>query len=222
MQSHRRKTRKNIKSKQRRKYIIMILQNIILLTIATILFYMTYGIYKEGKIRMVQSEDDNLQSLVNQEIIEDTKANKIEISLTPVSTKYLGYKVDCRLEIPEINLSTNVLQDYTKAGLKVCASKYYGPDANEVGNYCIAGHNYQKENMFNHLIDLKVGDSVYLTDNTNGLVEYQIYDIYKVKPQNTKPLEQNTNGQRELTLITCVNYSKNRLVVKAIEKQANI
>ena len=51
MQSHR--------SKQRQKYIIMILQNIILLAIATILFYMTYGIYKEGKIRTVQSEDDN-------------------------------------------------------------------------------------------------------------------------------------------------------------------
>ena len=207
MRSHRRITRKDVKSKQRRKYIIMILQNIILLVIAGILFYMTYGIYKEGKI---------------QESMGDTETSKIEVPLIPVSTKYLGYKVDCRLEIPEIDLKTNVLQNYTKAGLKVCASKYYGPNANEVGNYCIAGHNYKKENMFNHLIDLKTGDSIYLTDNTNGVVEYQIYDIYKVKPQNTKPLEQNTNGQRELTLITCVNYSKNRLVVKAIEKQAQV
>ena len=222
MRSHRRITRKDVKSKQRRKYIIMILQNIILLVIAGILFYMTYGIYKEGKIRTVQSEDDNLQTLMKQESMGDTETSKIEVPLIPVSTKYLGYKVDCRLEIPEIDLKTNVLQNYTKAGLKVCASKYYGPNANEVGNYCIAGHNYKKENMFNHLIDLKTGDSIYLTDNTNGVVEYQIYDIYKVKPQNTKPLEQNTNGQRELTLITCVNYSKNRLVVKAIEKQANI
>lgn len=109
------------------------------------------------------------------------------------------------------------MADYTKAGLKICASKYYGPNANEAGNYCIAGHNYKKENMFNHLINLEIGDSIFLTDNINGKVEYSIYDIYKVKPENTEPLSQQTDGEKQITLITCVNYSKNRLVVKAIE-----
>ena len=102
----------------------------------------------------------------------------------PVTARYNGYLVDCRLEISKINLKTNVLANYTKEGLRICASKYYGPNANEIGNYCIAGHNYPRQNMFNHLINLEIGDSIFLTDNKNGKIEYTIYDIYKVKPEN--------------------------------------
>lgn len=153
-----------------------------------------------------------------EEINNNYKTRKvITMPEVPVDEEYKGYKVECKLEIPEIDLNTNVLKEYSLKGLKLCASKYYGPNANEVGNYCIAGHNYNKENMFNHLIDLKIGDSIFLTDNKNGIVEYIIYDIYKVKPQNTEPLSQKKDKQRELTLITCVNYSRNRLVVKARE-----
>ena len=121
--------------------------------------------------------------------------------------------------MPKIKLKTNVLTEYSTEGLEKCASKYYGPEANGIGNYCIAGHNYNQKNMFNHLIDLKIGDSLFLTNNKSGIVEYEIYDIYKVKPQNVEPLSQKTNGKREVTLITCVNYSKNRLVVKAAERK---
>ena len=31
-------------------------------------------------------------------------------------------------------------KEYTKSGLEVCLSKYWGPQPNEVGNYCIVGH----------------------------------------------------------------------------------
>ena len=65
---------------------------------------------------------------------------------------------------------------------------------------------------------LKTGDEIYLLDNQNGKYVYTIYDIYKVKPNNTSPLKQNTNGKRIITLITCVNYSDNRLIVQAVEK----
>ena len=47
-------------------------------------------------------------------------------------------------------------------------------------------------------------------------IDDNIYDIYRVKPQNTKPLLQDTE-KVELTLITCVNYSRNRLIVKAVQ-----
>ena len=44
---------------------------------------------------------------------------------------------------------------------------------------------------------------------------YEIYDIYKVKPQETQCLSQETNGNVEVTLITCTNDSKYRIIVKA-------
>ena len=153
---------------------------------------------------------------------EENNNSELEISSIPIikekiDTTYKGLEVAAKLFIPKIDLETNVLEEYSKNGLDVCASKFWGPEANEVGNFCIAGHNYDKENMFNHLIDLKIGDEIYLTDNKNGKFAYTIYDIYKVKPQNTAPIEQDTNGKRVVTLITCVNYSRNRLIVQAIE-----
>jgi len=217
-----RRSRAQRRKKRKKKIGIKIIQYFILLVIISILSYMACGIYQEGKIKTILSESNiendigNLTVEEQKSIAENTK--KIKIPSVPVSQKYLGHTVESRLEVPKIKLNTNVLLNYSTEGLKVCASKYYGPNANEVGNYCIAGHNYNQENMFNHLIDLKIGDSIFLTDNQNGVVEYEIYDIYKVKPENTTPLSQKTGGKREITLITCVNYSTRRLVVKATER----
>ena len=69
--------------------------------------------------------------------------------------------------------------------------------------------------MFNNLIDLKINDLIYLIDNKNGEVKYQVYDIYKVKENNIEPIKQKNKEEVELTLITCVNYTNNRLIVKA-------
>ncbi len=221
---------REVKKKYRRKTILIIVSNIILLCIIFILSYMIYGMYKEAKVRTLSQRktiQDGLSQKDSEEFFLSNNVEKlndeyerirvITMPEVPVDEEYKGYEVECKLEIPKIELNTNVLKEYSSKGLEICASKYYGPVANEVGNYCIAGHNYNEKNMFNHLIDLEIGDSIFVTDNENGIVEYIIYDIYKVKPQNTEPLSQETNGQREITLITCVNYSRNRLVVKARE-----
>lgn len=187
----------------------------ILGAIFCIIIYAGLGFYEEKQIKLVEEQ--------NQEIIEDVskeiKASPVipvEIKQELVPQTYLNYEVTAKLEIPKIKLETNVLRDYTTEGMKVCSSKFFGPEPNEIGNFCIAGHNSKKENMFNHLIDLEKGDELYLTDNNNGKIGYTIYDIYRVKPQNTKPIRQETNGNKIITLITCVNYSKNRLIVQAI------
>lgn len=128
---------------------------------------------------------------------------------------YEGYKVEAYLEIPAINLQTFVLDDIN--GLDICVSKFWGVEANEIGNFCIAGHNYQKPNMFNNVYKLEIGDYIYLTENENGKLKYKIYDMYKVKPQDTQSLSQKTDGKREITLITCTANAKYRIIVKAIE-----
>lgn len=134
-----------------------------------------------------------------------------------VETEYKGYNTIAKLFIPKIELDVYVFRDYTEETLALSATKFYGPNPNEIGNFCIAGHNYNKENMFSHLIDLSIGDTLYLIDNTHGRGTYHIYDIYKVVPTDISPLSQETNGSTEVTLITCTNYSSKRLIVKAIK-----
>lgn len=177
-----------------------------------IILYVGLGIYKENKIKLVEGNKPVVEKVAEE--IPLVPVIPVEIEILPKT--YMDYEVIAKLEIPKINLETNVLKDYTADGMKVCSSKFFGPEPNEVGNFCIAGHNYDQENMFNHLINLEKGDELYLTDNKNGKVIYSIYDIYRVKPQNTAPIGQETNGNKIVTLITCVNYSRSRLIVQAI------
>ncbi len=187
-------------------------RRIILVIIFCILIYTGYGIYKERKIRFIGKDEviaDTLEDVRDstEEVKEETQ------SLSLIEEMYEGYNVCAKLEIPIINLKLYVFSDYSVEAMKISAIKFWGPEPNEIGNFCIAGHN--KEGMFNHLINLEIGDEIYLTDNKNGTCTYTIYDIYKVKPENTEPIEQDTNGEKIVTLITCTNYSKNRLIVKA-------
>ena len=45
-----------------------------------------------------------------------------------------------------------------------------------------------------------------------------MYATYKVEPENTKPLSQETRGDTEITLITCSDFSSMRIIVKAVLK----
>lgn len=208
-----RKSRKERrKAKVRKKIRIAILGVLFLISI-----YVGMGVYKENRIKLVEENE------TQPEVGENTKVEQtklvVPIEIEKIPETYLEYEVIAKLEVPKIKLETNVLKDYNLEGMKVCASKFWGPEPNEIGNFCIAGHNYEKENMFNHLIDLEIGDELYLTDNKNGKVAYTIGNIYKVKPQNTAPINQETKGSRMVTLITCVNYSQNRLIVQAMENK---
>lgn len=198
--------------RRKKNKFLSVLKTIILLLIILIIAYVLIGIYKENRISLKEGSKSNFEA-TRTILEEDNNVEKVDIDL-----EYLGYEVVAQLIIPNINLETYVFKDYSKEILDLGPTKFWGPDANEIGNFCIVGHNYKKENMFYNLIDLSVGDEIYLLDNKNGKYTYTIYDIYKVKPNDTTPIEQNINGKREITLITCVNYSNTRLIIKAIEQ----
>ena len=190
----------------------------IIFLISAIIGNTIYGIYKESTI----SDTPNKTAIINENNTELIKTNvnsnekNKNVIKEKIAKEYKGYVVSAKLEIPKIKLDTYVLDEKSEEAMWVCPTKYYGPKPNEVGNYCIAAHNYDKENMFNHIIDLKIGDKIYLTDNENGKIEYRVYDIYKTEPENTMPLMQTTE-KTEITLITCSDYSSKRIIVKAIK-----
>lgn len=189
-----------------------LIKSIFILVIFSTLMYISVGVYKESRIKLKEKSKNKIQ-------VEETKETTEEVrEKVNISNTYLDYEVTAKLVIPKIELETYILKDYTKERMDVCPTKFWGPEPNEIGNFCITGHNYKKDNMFYNLIDLEIGDEFYLLDNKNGKYTYTIYDIYKVKPQNTDSLEQDTGGKRIVTLITCVNYSDTRLIIQAVEK----
>lgn len=128
-----------------------------------------------------------------------------------------GYEVIGRLEIPKIDLNTYILSETNKNTLKVSVTKLCEPKVNGVGNLCIAGHNYNNNNMFGDLKKLEKDDKVYITDIYDNKFVYVVYEIYKVFPKEVECLSQNTNGEREITLITCTKGAIKRLIIKAVE-----
>ena len=146
--------------------------------------------------------------------IEDTSVSQTDDSIL---TTYKGYPVIAKLEIPKINLETYVLSEYSEQALGVSVTKFYGKNPNEVGNFCIAGHNYITKNMFHDLKKLSIGDTFSLIDTNNNKVNYKIYLIETVEPNETQCLSQKTDGKIEVTLITCTTDSLKRIIVKAVK-----
>ena len=193
-----------------------IIKLFVILFIGIFLGNVVYGIYREALLEEEPSSFSNIiiQNMVNKEKNVQNNINEYKKTET-IPYEYKGYVVSAQLEIEKINLKTYIFEDYDEEAMGICPTKYFGTEPNEIGNYCIAAHNYNKKNMFNNIIKLEKGDSIKLIHNINGQVNYLVYDVYKVDPENTKVLSQQTNGKTELTLITCSDYSSKRIIVKA-------
>lgn len=189
---------------------------IILLLIMTCIIYTIFEIIKENKIEFREEiATQEINSKSKEVIIEEEKTKEI----VEISETYLSYPVVAQLIIPKINLESYVLRDFSKETMDKCIVKFWGPNPNEIGNFCIAGHNYEKENMFSDLKELEVGEEFFLLDNKNGKYTYVVSDIYKVNYKNLEPINQETDSKRVVTLITCTSYSNDdRLIVQGIEK----
>ena len=155
-------------------------------------------------------------SIISEES-QDSKTNE-EIQKTQIPTEYKGFSVIAKLEIPKINLETYVLENYSIQALTVSVTKFYGGEPNEIGNFCISGHNYVVKNMFHNLKKLDVNDEIFLTDLKNRTYKYKIYKKETVLPKETECLSQITNGRIELTLITCTTDSSKRIILKAVKQ----
>lgn len=161
---------------------------------------------------IVLDEEDAEQ--VNNQIDDNTNIEPNTSTSTYTNSKGIEYSSEAVITIPSIGISYPVLTETSEELLEISVNKYWGPSPNEVGNYCIVGHNYRNGKMFGRLSELENGDIVELEDLSGRTVKYKVYNRYVVKPTDTRCTSQLTNGKKELTLITCTNYGKERLVVK--------
>ncbi len=158
----------------------------LLLLIVGILIWTFAGIYTEKQIKKGKSNTE-IQKIMQEADQSQAEKNNIEEgrNLNLVPKKYKGYAVAANLKIKKLNIDTCVLSDHSETAMDTCITKFYGPDPNEAGNFCIAGHNYITKNMFGYLYKLKIGDTFTLTDNSHGVVEYKIYDKYRAEADET-------------------------------------
>lgn len=149
----------------------------------------------------------------NIEIVEEIK--KHEQTKQPITIE--NNTIIGIINVPKINLEYPILSTTTKENMKTSITRFSGGNVNESGNLALAGHNNYDNTMFGKIDELVIGDKIYLTDLQKNTIEYEINSIFITDPNDVSILETKDKNKKEITLITCKNGNKSRLILKAKE-----
>lgn len=130
---------------------------------------------------------------------------------------YYGYEVLGTISIPKIDVSYPILEKATPQAIKVAVGYLSGVGINKPGNTVIQGHNYRNGRFFSNLGKLVNGDSIYITDQTGLKIEYKVYNKFEAEATDTSFYKRDTGGLREITLSTCTDDGKLRIIILAKE-----
>ena len=202
-----------------------------LLSIFLVCILISLCIYAEYDRNKSEETSQEIMSEFNTDAQEDTTVAKNNILIVVLddseqnngstNNEFDRYTTIATINIPKINVQYPILdgetdsEAETEALLKISPTKFWGADPNEVGNFCIVGHNYRNTRFFSKVPSLENGDIIEITDTSGNTLRYSVYNKYEVIPEDLSCTSQLTNGRKEITLITCTNDSKMRVIVKA-------
>ena len=214
--------------------ILTVLLIVVIVAIIGLLIYLGYDYYEKYFITKdtaefvdsFGSENTNTTNQVNKD--NDTNSNIDENALDGIQSSdnsgtsntskrktYKGFNVVGTIESPKTNLKYPILEKVTKSSIETAVAVMYGPGPNQVGNTTIMGHNYRNGLFFSNNKKLEVGDKIYITDLDGKKLTYTIYNKYETTPEDAEYMTRNTNGAIEVSLSTCTDDSKARLIIWA-------
>ncbi len=88
---------------------------------------------------------------------------------------------------------------------------------NQPGNTVISGHNTVNGRLFSGNSKIQIGDLIYISDPSGLEIKYSVYKKYLTNPNDASYVERDTLGRREISLTTCTNNSKQRIIIWARE-----
>ena len=200
--------------KKVKKYRLLLLLSLALIIILLIYeAYIYYNLYQKENVSQNIINSFNLIKLYSSSEEQHYTISKLNDTKEEDNSFYvIGI-----IEIPKISIKYPILSTCNDELLKIAPCRFYGPSPNEVGNLCIAAHNYDDDRFFGNLKYLNIGDKICIYDSNNFVRYYYIYNKFEINDKDTSCTMQNTNNLREITLVTCNNLNKKRLVVKAKE-----
>ncbi len=211
---------------------------IIIVAVIGLLAYLGYNYYTNYRINKDSSEavDAFVEELsvdvpsgdntITNTTTEDISTSQNETEGTSTSTAsakrkmYKGFYMLGTIQIPKTGIKYPVLEKVTKKSLETSVAVIYpfeNPVLNAKRNVVIVGHNYRNGVFFSNNKKLSKGDKINITDLEGKKVSYTIYKIFETTENDTSFYNRDTNGKREITLSTCTDNSKARLIIQARE-----
>ncbi|EGT3601447.1 class D sortase [Clostridium perfringens] len=187
----------------RKGLIVLSIIGVILVVVSLFLDFKAKSI-KDNLIKDYEArvEESNKNKIAKDKISERYKNNNS-------ATNNLG--TIAILKISSIDLEAPVVNG--EDNLKYVVAKYRNsPNFGENGNTILAGHNNMAGSIFKNLYKVKVGDIVEVQYG-NKIFKYKISQKEIVEPNDSSLLTQDLS-KKEITLITCTNRAKQRLILK--------
>lgn len=175
---------------------------ILFIILTTVFSTLTYSKSKNEEIskELLDSFSNSLYANYQNDIISKVNNNSFVIGI---------------IEIEKIKLNYPILSTQSKELLEISPCRFAGPLPNNVGNLCIAGHNYADKRFFGRLKELSLNDKISIYDLSGKKLDYIIYEKLEILSTDLSCTSQETNGNIIVTLITCNNISGKRLQIKA-------
>ena len=223
--------------KEKRNSIILTVMIVItiLLILATIAFFIISKINDDNAEKNAQDivkefndkklnlgrEKEELNNVSTPISIGGTTSNT-EVQGKSTRVKMENYDVVGTVRIPKTKVSYPILFPLSKRSLEIATAMLDTQNGiNEPGNTTILGHNYRSNLFFSKNHTLKVGDKIYIKDNTGREVEYTIYRGFSTNPNDATYMRRDTKGETEVSLSTCSDDSQKRYVVLARKTSKN-
>ncbi|MGU8770599.1 class D sortase [Clostridium perfringens] len=187
----------------RKGLVVLSIIGVILVVVSLFLDFKAKSI-KDNLIKDYEArvEESNKNKIAEDKISEGYKNNNS-------ATNNLG--TIAILKISSIDLEAPVVNG--EDNLKYVVAKYRNsPNFGENGNTILAGHNNMAGSIFKNLYKVKVGDIVEVQYG-NKIFKYKISQKEIIEPNDSSLLTQDLS-KKEITLITCTNRAKQRLILK--------
>ena len=184
---------------------------LVLVIVAIVISVIIFNKYMENYQN--EKKKDNLISEINSKLGDLNTDENREMPYI----EYEGYQVIGIIKIEKINLLYPILNVNNEDSMKKSITKFYGDKLNQEGNVTLAGHNNFDGTMFGKLKDLEIGDKITILDLNNHSITYEIFNKYVTDPNDVSIVNSTKEGIKEITLVTCTNGNKNRLIIKAKE-----
>ena len=117
------------------------------------------------------------------------------------------------IDIPSVGIRGQVVEGTSDAVLKNYIGKFKGcANPGQYGNFSVAAHNNIYTEIFRNLHKVQIGDKIRVITKQYEYV-YLVRSVNEIAPTQTEVLEPNYS-KKEITLITCTDLGKSRIVVK--------
>lgn len=210
--------------------VLTVMLVIVIVAILGLMAFLAYDYYQKFVVTKETSEFvDNFQGDVTDGEATDSDTQNSDNTTNPLDQikdaqvkagakakkTYKGFGVLGTMEIPATNFKYPILEKVTKKSIETAVAFLYGTGINQPGNSVIIGHNYRNGLFFSNNKKLNIGDKIYITDAEGNKLTYTIYNKFETTPEDTSFYQRDTGGKPEVTLSTCTDDSKARLIICA-------